>query len=88
MGIKVEAVQCPICDDIIYSCARHDYHSCTCGNCDIDGGFDYLKYGWTNVKPVQIEIEVDATKEELYNSWNNSSLEGPRKYGKITRKKV
>lgn len=40
---KQEAIQCNLCDDIIYSVNRHDFRSCECGNVSIDGGKDYTK---------------------------------------------
>lgn len=39
----VSAVKCESCEDIIYSCYRHDYHTCTCGKTTVDGGTDYLR---------------------------------------------
>lgn len=82
--LKVQAIQCPNCKDIIYSCAHHDFHSCSCGGVEVDGGFEYLRYGWNPdiQRPEPIEIEVDATKRELYDDWNYS-IKNPRKYGTI-----
>lgn len=79
--MKVNAVKCPSCGDIIYSVARHDFHSCTCTQTSVDGGFDYFRYLFKS-KPEVLEIEVDATKEELFQDWNRS-LKHPRKYGTI-----
>lgn len=39
-------IQCLVCGDIIESYHRHDYKHCSCGNAMIDGGSDYLRYGW------------------------------------------
>jgi hypothetical protein len=80
--IKVSAIQCPKCKDIIYSRAVHDYHGCSCPKgkhgestgVTIDGGFDYVHVGWANdikTSPEVISIEVDATIQDLYNDWNN-----------------
>ena len=73
----VNALHCPVCDDVIFSRARHDYHSCTCGAITIDGGFDYLRCGWDpNVmngkKPMDLELAIPKTKSELYRDWNYS----------------
>ena len=43
--IRVNAMQCLHCGDIIYSCATHDFRYCSCGKCYIDGGFDYVRGG-------------------------------------------
>ena len=68
--MKVSAIQCNDCRDIIYSRARHDFRWCTCKNCAIDGGLDYLRVIGDGYKMKTLVIE--STKEELYNDWNNS----------------
>lgn len=90
--IKIVGIKCPKCLDVIYSRARHDYHHCSCGTNEdgtedsgisIDGGFDYLRYGWSNdikLSDIEIvEVEVNATKQELYDDWNTRQ----NKYGVI-----
>ena len=42
------AVQCKHCGEIIESKHRHDYVTCSCGCCSVDGGLDYLKRGFRN----------------------------------------
>ena len=37
------AIQCKHCGDIIESTSCHDFVSCSCGCCSVDGGLDYLK---------------------------------------------
>ena len=68
--MKVSAIQCNDCRDIIYSRARHDFRWCTCKNCAVDGGLDYLRVVGDGFKTKALIIE--STKEELYNEWNNS----------------
>lgn len=41
-------LQCPKCRDIIFSEHRHDFRRCKCGAIFVDGGKDYLRYGWDN----------------------------------------
>lgn len=36
-------IKCNICGDIIESKHRHDYVTCSCGACSVDGGHDYLR---------------------------------------------
>lgn len=36
-------IKCNICGDIIESRHRHDYVTCSCGACSVDGGHDYLR---------------------------------------------
>lgn len=67
----VNAFQCVKCNDIIYSRAHHDFRYCSCGCCFVDGGFEYTHCGWeTDFKPKQIQLPVNATKQELYEDWN------------------
>jgi hypothetical protein len=46
MGTRVRGVECPHCLQRIVSLHRHDFKHCFCGYCSIDGGLDYLRYGW------------------------------------------
>jgi hypothetical protein len=80
----VKAVQCKSCNDIIYSVAHHDFHYCGCGKTSVDGGFSYLRYGWDGERPDEFDLEVDATKKEMFDDWNLSHPDGHnRKYGTI-----
>jgi hypothetical protein len=36
-------VRCTGCSDIIESKHRHDYASCSCGSCSVDGGLTYVR---------------------------------------------
>jgi len=82
--LKIKAIRCPRCKDVIYSRARHDYRCCGCGLIGVDGGFDYWKINikeWIEFDI--IDLEVNATKKELYRDWN----EGINKYGIVKAKK-
>ena len=37
------AIQCKKCGDIIESTNVHDFVTCSCGACSVDGGHDYLR---------------------------------------------
>lgn len=76
--MKIYAIKCLDCGDTVYSRARHDFRSCSCGNVFIDGGFDYT---WIGVKgPYEHkEIEIATTKEILYDDWAT----GKDKFGLI-----
>ena len=76
--MKVHACKCPICKDVVYSRARHDFRSCSCGNMFVDGGFDYFRCAYDKGVGAPFEIEVDATEQELFDDWNI----GADKYGK------
>lgn len=68
--LKVNAYQCPYCRDIIYSRTRHDFCTCSCGKISVDGGFDYTRVAFEELEPEPYPLEVDATKQELYDDWN------------------
>ena len=70
--MKISAIKCKDCGDVIYSRAVHDFHSCSCGNISIDGGFDYTKISWqpNDDMPKVFEIEVDSTRRKLYDDWS------------------
>lgn len=68
--MKVAAVQCQECKDIIFSRCRHDFRRCSCNNVFVDGGFDYMRTGFQTSQPVTVDIEVNASKYDLYEDWN------------------
>ena len=37
------AIKCKKCGDVIESNYRHNFVTCSCGACSVDGGFDYLR---------------------------------------------
>lgn len=39
-------IQCNHCGEVIESRYRHDFVSCRCGTCCVDGGTDYLRRGF------------------------------------------
>ena len=39
-------IRCPKCGEKMFSWNRHDFNVCSCGQCFIDGGFDYNHVGW------------------------------------------
>lgn len=41
--IKRNAIRCNHCGDVIESRNSHDFITCTCGTCAVDGGLDYLR---------------------------------------------
>jgi hypothetical protein len=78
--LMVNAIECPICKNVIYSRARHDLRTCSCGACHVDGGRDYQRVGFKGPTPPRsVEIGVLATERELYDDWNFRR----EKYGRI-----
>lgn len=83
MKLSINAIQCPKCEDIVYSRHRHDLRWCSCNSCYIDGGFDYTRIGFAKaINPNDIKsviLKVDVSKEHLYNDYKS----GANKYGII-----
>jgi hypothetical protein len=53
-------ILCPSCNDKIFSYHRHDFKSCKCKGCFVDGGFDYQRSGGGTF------ITIVASKKEVY----------------------
>lgn len=43
MTILVNKIRCKKCGEEIESIYTHDFRSCKCGACAVDGGHDYLR---------------------------------------------
>lgn len=78
------AIQCKLCGDIIESTDRHQYVTCKCGACAVDGGHDYLRrsfkdkdcYG--NISPFEQCTRGDKRLKELLKlvARNREELDG------------
>jgi hypothetical protein len=45
---RITGVECPVCKKRMFSFHVHDYKLCGCpNNTMVDGGREYLRYGWT-----------------------------------------
>ena len=47
-------LKCKKCGDIIVSKSVHDFRTCKCGACYIDGGFDYTRIGFKSMDEIEI----------------------------------
>ena len=54
-------IKCLKCGDIIESKHRHDYKTCSCGACAVDGGHDYLRRSG-NLEDWQEMSEIEKIK--------------------------
>lgn len=41
--ILKNCIQCKVCGDVIESKSAHDFKTCSCGACSVDGGLEYLR---------------------------------------------
>lgn len=81
--MKISAIKCKKCGDVIYSRAAHDFRSCSCGTISIDGGFGYSKVTFKNIDDFcNINLYLNVTLRELYDDWNRNKS----KYGLIKSK--
>lgn len=59
-----------ISGDIIESKNRHDFKFCSCGNCAVDGGHDYLKRSFPGDNPEEcfedLSVVIEENLEEEY----------------------
>ena len=78
-------LRCNLCQDIISSVHVHDFETCKCGKCSIDGGDDYVKVCYHN----QTDFEIlpkskpfkSGDKVKCINHWVGGN-KGPS-YGQI-----
>ena len=74
--MKLKAVHCLGCNDIIYSRAPNDFRNCSCGQIFVDGGRSYFKYGAAPDAEYKItEVKVNIPLSKLYEDWNQMSDE-------------
>ena len=62
--IKVVAAKCELCGDVIFSCYRHDYQTCSCESTSIDGGQDDYVHTTANAKLGTLNLLTDRFKED------------------------
>jgi phage FluMu protein Com len=60
--ILVNAIKCKLCGEIIESTEQHQYVSCKCGACAVDGGLAYLRRSF---KSEDCYFELSVTEEDL-----------------------
>lgn len=62
-------IQCNNCKDIIVSRSRHEYVSCHCGECAVDGGTSYLRRSFkTKDSYTELSLNDDVDFEIVRNT--------------------
>ena len=69
--MKITAHKCSTCKDVLYSRATHDFRTCGCGDTSVDGGPGIERYLYKKEIPEKVELDVNVTKDQLYDDWNN-----------------
>ena len=57
------AIRCNLCEDIIESTYRHDFVTCKCGSCSVDGGLDRLRWGFAHSRADVTELSATEYTE-------------------------
>lgn len=57
-------IKCKKCGDIIESMHRHDFKWCSCGQCAVDGGHDYLKRSYSGSNPEECFEDLSEVIED------------------------
>lgn len=57
-------IKCKKCGDIIESMNRHDFKWCSCGQCAVDGGHDYLKRSFSGNNPEECYEDLSEIEGE------------------------
>ena len=70
--MRLKALKCGNCGDIIFSRTGDDYRECTCGAVAMSGGQNYPKYIIAPGSPSKkMKLEVDVTIDTLYEDWKH-----------------
>lgn len=56
--ITRNAIRCNLCGDIIESVHAHDFVTCKCGCCSVDGGLEYIRREFTHSKDDFTELST------------------------------
>lgn len=64
MKIVKNAVRCKLCGDEIESTYRHEYVTCSCGACAVDGGHSYLRRSFVSLDCFEDISVVVATEPD------------------------
>jgi hypothetical protein len=68
--MKIKAIECGACGDVVYSRAPEDYRECECGSVSASGGQQYAKFHSPSADShKKVIIDVDTDMFNLYNDW-------------------
>jgi len=68
--MRIKAIKCNACNNIVYSRAEGDYRECACGSVGAFGGQAYTKYNAVGSSSHEkIIINLDIHLDDLYNDW-------------------
>ena len=68
--MKVRAIHCHNCKDIVYSRAQEDYRECGCGLVNTWGGQTFTNFDAIPDAEYDIlNLNIDATSDDMYVDW-------------------
>ncbi len=71
--------------EVIYSRAKHDFHSDAKNEIFVDGGFEYFRCLYNETANFsKVEFDLNVTKQELYEDWNSMK----DKYGRLSKDQI
>lgn len=87
--MKINAIYCKACKEILYSTHVHDFRMCSCKDGTyVDGGFEYFKYGITeDIEVITLDgdvlLKLILTNDYRYGNRNISDEWKDRYHGKF-----
>lgn len=58
------AIKCRKCGEVIESISSHDFKTCSCGTCAVDGGHDYLRRSAPSLDDLDDFIDLSVVELE------------------------
>lgn len=74
--MKHTGLFCKLCGTFIFSRANHDFRSCKCNGCYVDGGFDYLRFLYKKAEDkatIKFELPEELTQKLLHYDWSSAT---------------
>ena len=63
--MKINAVYCDKCKEIIYSRTKRDYRSCSCSNVSVDGGFELFKVNFKDNNYLKLKLRGNKLLKQI-----------------------
>ena len=69
--VKIKAVKCQNCEDVVFSRTDEDFRECSCGSVNASGGQTHFKAeSVPNAKHKVVEVNLNLSMEDLYDDWD------------------
>lgn len=81
--IRRNIIKCRNCGDIIESKSTHDFLTCKCGKCSVDGGLEYLRRSGDNFEDLSLIEKVDVEPKYQIGEMVSFKYLGETKIGQV-----